>query len=82
MPQVQSGHADLTIDVPRGVAVNVTAGQHVSAGDVLAVMTAMKMEMALATPFDGVVQHIGCGVGDLVGTRQILVSVIADGARG
>ena len=25
VPQVQSGHADLTIDVPRGVAVNVTA---------------------------------------------------------
>jgi acetyl/propionyl-CoA carboxylase alpha subunit len=57
------------------VAVNVTPGQHVRKGEVLAVMTAMKMEMALAAPFDGVVASIGCAVGDLVGSRHVLATV-------
>lgn len=57
------------------VAVNVAPGQPVSKGEVLAVMTAMKMEMALAAPFDGAVASVGCAVGDLVGSRQVLVSV-------
>ncbi|HYI15606.1 MAG TPA: biotin carboxylase N-terminal domain-containing protein [Thermomicrobiales bacterium] len=57
------------------VAVNVAAGQAVSAGEVLAVMTAMKMEMTLAAPFDGVVASVGCAVGDLVSSRQVLVTV-------
>jgi acetyl/propionyl-CoA carboxylase alpha subunit len=57
------------------VAVNVTPGQAVSEGEVLAVMTAMKMEMTLAAPFDGVVASVGCAVGDLVNSRQVLVTV-------
>jgi len=58
------------------VAVNVTTGQAVQQGDVLALMTAMKMEMALAAPFDGVVASVGCAVGDLVGSRHVLVTVV------
>jgi acetyl/propionyl-CoA carboxylase alpha subunit len=57
------------------VAVNVLAGQTVSKGETLAVMTAMKMEMTLAAPFDGIVTSVGCAVGDLVGSRQALVTV-------
>lgn len=57
------------------VAVNVTPGQRVGRGEVLAVMTAMKMEMTLAAPFDGVVASVGCAVGDLVGSRQVLVTI-------
>jgi acetyl/propionyl-CoA carboxylase alpha subunit len=57
------------------VAVNVTPGQAVSEGEVLAVMTAMKMEMTLAAPFHGVVAGVGCAVGDLVSSRQVLVTV-------
>jgi acetyl/propionyl-CoA carboxylase alpha subunit len=61
------------------VAVNVTPGQAVSAGEVLAVMTAMKMEMTLAAPFDGVVTSVGCAIGDLVDSRQVLVIVTPGG---
>ncbi len=57
------------------VAVNVAPGQTVNAGEVLAVMTAMKMEMTLAAPFDGVVASVGATVGELVSSRQVLVTV-------
>jgi acetyl/propionyl-CoA carboxylase alpha subunit len=63
------------------VAVNVAVGQRVAKGDVLAVMTAMKIEMNLAAPFDGVVASVGCRAGDLVGSKQVLVTV-ARGAEG
>ncbi len=48
------------------VVVNVAAGDTVSAGDVLVVVEAMKMEQPLAAPRDGVVAKVSCAVGDLV----------------
>lgn len=56
-------------------AINVVEGQPVSKGDVLAVMVAMKIEMTMASPFEGVVERIHCATGDLVGSRQALVTV-------
>jgi biotin carboxyl carrier protein len=46
--------------------------------EVLAVMTAMKMELALAAPFDGVVTAVGAAVGELVSSQQALVTVAPD----
>jgi acetyl/propionyl-CoA carboxylase alpha subunit len=60
------------------VAVNAQAGQPVAQGDVLAVMVAMKIELTLAAPFDGTVASVSCKPGDLVSTRQALVSVAPD----
>ncbi|HUG16141.1 MAG TPA: biotin carboxylase N-terminal domain-containing protein [Thermomicrobiales bacterium] len=57
------------------VAVNVTTGQPVSEGEVLVVMTAMKIEIALAAPFAGVVSSLACAPGDLAGSRQVLAVV-------
>ncbi len=76
---VESSDGALRAPMPGTVvAVNVVPGQVVHAGEVLAVMTAMKMEMTLAAPFDGVVANVGCRVGDLVGSRQVLVTVTKD----
>ena len=60
-----------------GTVVSVPAepGMAVREGDVLAVMVAMKIEIALAAPFDGVVERVACKPGDLVGSRQALVTV-------
>ncbi len=57
------------------VSVPATPGATVREGDVLAVMVAMKIEIALAAPFDGVVERVACKPGDLVGSRQALVTV-------
>jgi biotin carboxyl carrier protein len=64
------------------VAVNVAVGQRVRKDEVLAVMTAMKMELALAAPFDGVVATVGAAPGELVGTQQALVTVTPEEAAG
>ncbi len=48
------------------VAINVSSGQAVKAGDVLIVLEAMKMELAVRAPHDGQVTAIACRVGELV----------------
>ena len=48
------------------VAVHVTPGQKVAEGDLLIVLEAMKMELPIRAPRDGVVKAVGFAKGDLV----------------
>lgn len=48
------------------IRVAVAAGATVRAGDVLVVLEAMKMEMPVRAPRDGVVRDVRCAAGDLV----------------
>jgi len=48
------------------VAIHVQPGQAVAAGDTLMVLEAMKMELPIRAPRDGVVKTIACVKGDLV----------------
>ncbi|MBA2452441.1 MAG: biotin/lipoyl-binding protein [Chloroflexia bacterium] len=57
------------------VTVNVTEGQEVAEGDVLAVMNAMKIEISLAAPFAGRVAAVLAADGELVGSQQVIVRV-------
>ena len=43
-----------------------SVGQRVTAGDVLILLEAMKMELAIRAPQDGTVARIGCEVGAIV----------------
>lgn len=47
-------------------AVHVKPGQRVAAGDPLITLEAMKMELPIVAPHDGVVAAVACKVGDLV----------------
>jgi biotin carboxyl carrier protein len=59
--------ASLSAPMPATVvAINVTAGQAVQAGDVLVVLEAMKMELGVTAPHDGRVRAVACHVGELV----------------
>ena len=59
--------AALSAPMPATVlAINVTAGQDVNAGDALVLLEAMKMELAVTAPHDGRVRRIACRVGELV----------------
>ncbi len=61
--------ADGTVRAPMPgtvIAVKVTDGQHVSAGEPLGVVEAMKMEHTLTAPHDGVVAQVSAAVGDRV----------------
>jgi biotin carboxyl carrier protein len=69
-PRQKSSRAlphSLTAPMPATVrAVLVAQGAAVTKGETLIVLEAMKMELALRAPVDGVVRSIACQVGDLV----------------
>ncbi len=48
------------------VAVQVSAGASVKRGDVLMILEAMKMELPVRAPGDGIVKAVNCRPGDLV----------------
>jgi biotin carboxyl carrier protein len=48
------------------IAIKVTPGQDVAAGDLLVLLEAMKMEMPIAAPRAGRVKSIACREGELV----------------
>jgi 3-methylcrotonyl-CoA carboxylase alpha subunit len=60
-------HSALAAPMPATVvAVNAAPGQQVKAGDVLVTLEAMKMELAIKAPRDGVVRTVKCQAGELV----------------
>ena len=55
------------------VKMNVSAGQAVKSGDVLAVLEAMKMENEIMAPHDATVAQVLVKVGDKVDTGSALI---------
>jgi urea carboxylase len=62
--------------------VPVSVGDRVAAGDVIAVLEAMKMEVDVTAPRDGRVARVLCAPGDLVLPGQALVTLDGDDGRG
>ena len=59
------------------VAVKVTEGQSVAAGEVLMVIEAMKMEHAITAPHAGTVQTLHFAAGDRVSEGNALLELTA-----
>jgi biotin carboxyl carrier protein len=57
------------------IGVAVAVGQQVRAGDLLLTLEAMKMELPIRTPRDGIVSAIRCAPGDLVQPGPPLVEL-------
>ena len=57
------------------VAIAVAPGQHVAAGDVVAIVESMKMEHEVNAAADGVVETLRCAVGDVVAAGDELMSL-------
>ncbi|MBL6457899.1 biotin/lipoyl-binding protein [Belnapia sp. T6] len=73
-----AGQGRLSAPIPgRVVQVLVREGEAVSRGQVLAVLEAMKTELRITAPADGVVTHIGCAPGDSVEEGAELVTLAA-----
>lgn len=68
-------HAAITAPMPGTVLSTLEAGTHVHTGEPIVVLEAMKMENAIAAPFDGTVLSVSCTVGDLVGKGTVLAEV-------
>ena len=58
------------------VKVAVTEGQHVVAGDLVAVLEAMKMEQPLTAHRDGVVARITATPGTTVSSGTVLLEIL------
>ena len=61
--------------------LSVAEGDRVRAGDVVAVLEAMKMEVDVTAPCDGTVARVLCAPGDLVAPGQALLTLRQDGAE-
>jgi 3-methylcrotonyl-CoA carboxylase alpha subunit len=72
-----AAHAgDLTAQMPgQVIAVPVSEGEAVQAGQTLVVLEAMKMEIRVAAPADGVVKKLLVAVGDVVERGQSLIDM-------
>lgn len=57
------------------VRIATTVGARVQAGDVLIALEAMKMELPIRSPRDGVVRAIHCREGELVQPDQVLIEL-------
>ena len=57
------------------VVVKVSPGEAVEAGQVVAVISAMKMEMAVQTSVSGVIRATHISVGDKVDAEDLLVEM-------
>ena len=55
------------------LSVNVTPGQAVKRGEVLAVLEAMKMANEIMAPVDGTVGEVSISVGQAVSTGEVLI---------
>ena len=72
------GQGRLAAPIPgRIVQVLVQEGESVSRGQVLAVLEAMKTELRITAPADGVVAHIGCAAGDSVDEGTEIITLTA-----
>ncbi len=75
----QASAADGAIIAPmpgKVIAVDVAEGQSVTAGQRLLVLEAMKMEHALAAPFDGVIEGLAVSAGGQVQVEAVLCRVV------
>jgi 3-methylcrotonyl-CoA carboxylase alpha subunit len=75
----QASAADGAIIAPmpgKVIAVDVSEGQAVTAGQRLMVLEAMKMEHALAAPFDGVIEGLSVSAGAQVQVEAVLAKVV------
>ena len=74
----RGGHDEASLSAPMPatvVAINVTPGQTVKAGDSLVVLEAMKMELAVTAPQDGHIREVRCRVGELVQPGVALIEL-------
>ena len=70
-------HAGHSAPMPATVTrIEVAPGDRVRAGDVVATLEAMKMELPIRAALDGTVKAIACKVGQLVQPGQPLVEIV------
>ena len=74
--QAQGGQMSLTAPMPaRVIKISAQQGAPVKKGDSVVVLEAMKMELPVRAPDDGVVTAVHCREGELVDAEAVLVDL-------
>ena len=80
-PDIADVEGGLAAPMPGKIlAIDVAEGDSVSAGQLLVLMEAMKMEHQIAATFDGAVVEVCVAVGDQVDNGELLVIIAAEEA--
>ena len=77
-PRADKGRHPASIAAPmpaRVIRIVASTGAHVRRGDTLLVLEAMKMELPLRAPGDGIVTAIHCQEGELVQADAVLMDL-------
>ena len=75
-PTASASGTNVVSPMPGSIlAVNITNGQSVRAGEVLLILEAMKMENDIVAPCDGIVKQVLVTKGTTVETDQVLVII-------
>ncbi len=78
------GHGNGSVESPMPgsiVAVNISKGDKVEAGDAVIVIESMKMQNEIAAPVGGTVKSVKCSVGDQVAFGDLLVEIENDTSK-
>jgi biotin carboxyl carrier protein len=75
--RTRAAHGSLSAPMPASVVrVDVSPGDAIRRGDTLIILEAMKMELPVRAPADGVVQAVHCKAGDLVQPGVVLIDIV------
>jgi biotin carboxyl carrier protein len=73
LPQAGSGNSVVAPMPGKIIAIKVSKGQHVTAGDTVLILEAMKMEQEIKSSISGIVSEISVSENDTVKKDQPLV---------
>jgi acetyl/propionyl-CoA carboxylase alpha subunit len=74
--QADSAHSTIKAHLPgKVVTLSATVGEHVSAGQVLAVLDSMKMEHPLRAPCDGTIARVCVDMGSVVQSGALMIEI-------
>lgn len=75
----QQGDAQLKAQMPgQVIEVSVSADQTVQAGQLLLILEAMKMEIRVTAPYEGIVRQIFVNQNDVVERDQLLIDIASN----
>ena len=75
LPQAGSGNSVVAPMPGKIIAIKVSKGQQVNAGDTVLILEAMKMEQEIKSSLEGTVENIPVAEGDTVKKEQALITI-------
>ena len=74
--KIKIGNGTVSSSIPRKIiSLNVSIGDKVKQGDVLAILEAMKMQNEIVAPIKGIIKQINCDSGDSIIANAPLIII-------